>query len=73
MTPEPASPRAIGNSRWQLGDAVFLAVVFAQFGFLGHDAGHSQVFRTRQANAVLVLGGSRPATAVPTPRSHHDA
>lgn len=44
---------AIGDSWWQLGDAVFLAVVFAQFGFLGHDAGHSQVFRTRLANAVL--------------------
>jgi len=43
----------IGNSWWQLGDAVFLAAVFAQFGFLGHDAGHSQVFRTRRANAVL--------------------
>ena len=44
---------AIGNSWWQLGDAVFLAVVLAQFGFLGHDAGHFQVFRTRRANAVL--------------------
>jgi fatty acid desaturase len=44
---------AIGNSWWQLGDAVFLAVVFAQFGFLGHDAGHGQVFRTRRASAVL--------------------
>lgn len=45
----------IGNSWWQLADAVFLAVVFAQFGFLGHDAGHSQVFRTRLPNAVLGL------------------
>jgi fatty acid desaturase len=45
----------IGNSWWQLADAVFLAVVFGQFGFLGHDAGHSQVFRTRRANAVLGL------------------
>jgi fatty acid desaturase len=44
---------AIGNSWWQLGDAVFLAVVFAQLGFLGHDAGHGQVFRTRRANAIL--------------------
>jgi fatty acid desaturase len=45
----------IGNSWWQLSDAAFLAVVFAQFGFLGHDAGHSQIFRTRRANAVLGL------------------
>ncbi|MGH3247212.1 MAG: fatty acid desaturase family protein [Trebonia sp.] len=44
---------AIGNSWWELADAVFLAVVFAQFGFLGHDAGHSQVFHTRRANAAL--------------------
>src|SRR5580692_9105805 len=44
---------AIGNSGWRIGDAVFLAVVFAQLGFLGHDAGHGQVFRTRRANAVL--------------------
>ena len=44
---------AIGNSWWQLGDAAFLAVVFAQFGFLGHDAGHSQVFGSRLANTVL--------------------
>jgi fatty acid desaturase len=43
----------IGNSWWQLADAVFLAVTFAQIGFLGHDAGHGQVFRTRGANAVL--------------------
>ena len=43
----------IGNSWWQLGTAAFLAIAFAQLGFLGHDAGHSQVFRTRRANAVL--------------------
>jgi fatty acid desaturase len=45
----------IGNSWWQLADAAFLAAVFAQFGFLGHDAGHGQVFRTRRANIVLGL------------------
>ena len=45
----------IGNSWWQLADAAFLAAAFAQFGFLGHDAGHGQVFRTRRANAVLGL------------------
>jgi fatty acid desaturase len=43
----------IGNSWWQVVVAVFLAVVFAQVGFLGHDAGHSQVFSTRRANMVL--------------------
>ncbi len=43
----------IGDSWWQLGIAVFLAVVFSQLGFLGHDAGHQQVFRSRRANYVL--------------------
>ena len=42
-----------GDSWWQLGVAVFLAVVFGQIGFLGHDAGHRQVFATRRANYVL--------------------
>jgi fatty acid desaturase len=50
---------ALGDSWWQLCTAVFLAVVFAQIGFLGHDAGHSQVFHTRRANYVLgVLCGN---------------
>ncbi|WP_246115932.1 fatty acid desaturase family protein [Trebonia kvetii] len=49
----------IGDSWWQLGSAVFLAAVFAQVGFLGHDAGHRQVFATRRANYVLgVLCGN---------------
>jgi fatty acid desaturase len=42
----------IGDSWWQLADGVFLPVAFAQVGFLGHDAGHGQVFRTRRANTV---------------------
>jgi fatty acid desaturase len=43
----------LGNSWWQLGVAVFLAVVFAQLGFLGHDAGHRQIFASRRWNYVL--------------------
>jgi fatty acid desaturase len=54
----------IGNSWWQLGDAVFLAAAFAQVGFLGHDAGHSQVFRTRRANTVLGLACGNLGTGV---------
>jgi fatty acid desaturase len=54
----------IGNSWWQLAVAVFLAVVFAQIGFLGHDAGHSQVFRTRRANAVLGVACGNLGTGV---------
>jgi fatty acid desaturase len=45
----------LGNSWWQLGTAVFLAVIFAQMGFLGHDAGHQQVFHSKRANYVLGL------------------
>jgi fatty acid desaturase len=46
---------AVGDSWWQLGLAVLFAVVFAQVGFLGHDAGHQQVFRARRANDRLGL------------------
>jgi fatty acid desaturase len=47
-----------GDSWWQLAVAVFLAVVFTQIGFLGHDAGHRQVFGTRRASyaAGVLLG-----------------
>jgi fatty acid desaturase len=49
----------LGDSWWQLGTAVLLAVVFSQIGFLGHDAGHRQVFRSRRANYVAgVLCGN---------------
>jgi len=40
----------LGQSWWQLLTAVFLAVVFTQLGFAGHDAGHQQIFRRRRAN-----------------------
>jgi len=48
----------VGDSWWQLGVAAFLAAVFAQIGFLGHDAGHRQVFSTRRASYVagVLLG-----------------
>lgn len=40
----------LGDSWWQLMTAAFLAIAFTQTGFLGHDAGHKQIFRTRRAN-----------------------
>lgn len=50
---------AVGDSWWVLGIAVFLAAVFTQVGFLGHDAGHQQVFASRKANYILgVLHGN---------------
>ena len=45
----------VGNSWWQLGVAAFLAVMFAQAGFLGHDAGHRQISASRRASAILGL------------------
>jgi fatty acid desaturase len=48
----------LGNTWWQMLVAVYLAVIFGQLGFLGHEAGHRQIFRSRRANKAvgLVLG-----------------
>jgi fatty acid desaturase len=54
----------IGDSWWQLGTAVFLAVIFAQIGFLGHDAGHRQVFRSRRSNDVLGIACANLCTGL---------
>src|SRR3954447_5624867 len=40
----------IDNLLFRVVDCVYLAVVFAQLGFLGHDVGHRQVFTTRRAH-----------------------
>lgn len=45
----------LGPSWWQLAVAVFLAILFTQLGFLGHEAGHRQVFRSRRSDDVLGL------------------
>ncbi len=45
----------LGNSWWQLAVAVFLAAMFTQVGFLGHDAGHRQILRSRHANYIVGL------------------
>src|SRR5581483_6753736 len=43
----------VGDSWWQIAVAIFLAAVFTQIGFLGHDAGHRQIFRSRRASYIL--------------------
>jgi fatty acid desaturase len=43
----------LGDSWWQLAVAAYFAIVFTQLGFLGHDAGHQQIFGTRSANYAL--------------------
>jgi fatty acid desaturase len=45
----------IGESWWQLVTAAYLAVVFTQLAFVGHDAGHRQLFRSRRANDQVGL------------------
>ena len=45
----------LGASWWQLLTAAYLAVVFTQLAFIGHDAGHRQIFRSRRANDLVGL------------------
>jgi len=49
----------VGDSWWQLVIAALLAVMFTQVGFLGHDAGHRQISRSRRVSTILgVLFGN---------------
>jgi fatty acid desaturase len=43
----------LGSSWWQLLTAAFLAIVFTQLAFIGHDAGHKQIFTGKRANDVV--------------------
>ncbi len=43
----------LGDTWWQLATAAFLAIVFAQIGFVGHDAGHRQILRRGRGSDVL--------------------
>jgi fatty acid desaturase len=45
----------VGDSWWQIAVAAFLAVVFGQIGFIGHDAGHRQIFGSKRANYLVGL------------------
>jgi len=67
----------LGDSWWQLVTAAYLAVVFTQIAFVGHDAGHRQIFRSRPANdrvgllhANLLVGVSF-GWWVPKHNAHH--
>ena len=47
---------ALVDTLWvQLMNAVFLGFVFAQIGFIGHDAGHRQIFRSVRNNEIVAL------------------
>ena len=43
----------IGRSWWQLLIAAFLAVMFTQTAFIGHDAGHHQISGSKRVNDLL--------------------
>ena len=43
----------IGRSWWQLLVAAFLAVMFTQTAFIGHDAGHHQISGSKRVNDLL--------------------
>ena len=45
----------VDNLWFQLLNAVFLGVVFAQIGFIGHDAGHNQITRSQKGNDMIGL------------------
>jgi fatty acid desaturase len=45
----------VGPSWWQLAVAVAMGFALLQCGFLGHDAGHRQITRSRRAADVLGL------------------
>ncbi|SDD51179.1 fatty acid desaturase family protein [Actinokineospora iranica] len=45
----------LGATWWTLAVAAFLAVMFTQLSFIGHDAGHKQIFRTKRANDITGL------------------
>jgi len=45
----------VGNSWLILAVAALVGIMFTQLGFIGHDAGHNQVFSTRRRNRLLGL------------------
>ena len=45
----------VHNFWLQLLNAVFMAFVFGQIGFLGHDGGHRQIFKATWKNDIIVL------------------
>src|SRR5258708_24465520 len=45
----------VGNSWTALAVAPLVGMMFTQLGFIGHDAGHNQVFGTRRRNRMIGL------------------
>ena len=68
---------AAGNSWAAVAVALLVGVMFAQLGFIGHDAGHNQVFGSRRRNRMLGLAVGNVLTGlsfgwwVPKHNAHH--
>lgn len=57
----------------RLLDAILLAVVFTQIGYIGHDAGHRQIFRQpRRNDQLMLLLGTLTGTSGSWWRSSHN-
>ena len=67
----------VGDSWTAVAIAIFVGIMFTQLGFVGHDAGHQQVFRSRIANSLLGMGvgnvliGISYGWWVPKHNAHH--
>jgi fatty acid desaturase len=68
---------AVGNSWTAIAVAPLIGMMFTQLGFIGHDAGHNQVFSTRRRNRLLgfVVGDTLIGLSfgwwVPKHNAHH--
>ncbi len=68
---------AVGDSWAALGIAPLLAFLFTQVDFVGHDAGHQQIFESRRANQFVGLIAGNLLTGlsfgwwVPKHNAHH--
>jgi fatty acid desaturase len=68
---------AVGDSWTALAVAPLAGVMLTRLGFIGHDAGHNQVFGTRRRNRMLglivgnVLIGLCSGWRVPAHNAHH--
>ncbi|SDZ20109.1 Fatty acid desaturase [Asanoa ishikariensis] len=54
----------VGNSWWTLAIGALCAIATTQVAFLGHDAGHKQMFRSRRAAEVAGLTVGNLATGL---------
>ncbi|HET9692237.1 MAG TPA: acyl-CoA desaturase, partial [Acidimicrobiales bacterium] len=68
---------AVGDSWWCVAVAAGLGVAMTQVAFLGHDAGHGQILRSRRANRLVglvagdLLSGLSFGWWVPKHGAHH--